>query len=183
MTIFDLGRIARGLHDRFGEHRDDLYRVALSGCGDSMLADDLAQEALTRAIAKQHQLKDAEKLEHWLFRILSNCWREHLRRLYPTQEIEELVLTSEHTPEMGLRRQQVIDRVRTAIGRLPLGQRQVVTLVDLQEFAYAEVAGILEIPVGTVMSRLSRARKALKEQLLSLDGELHAERCHLRRVK
>ena len=93
------------------------------------------------------------------------------------------MLISEQTPELGLRKQQVIDRVRTAISRLPLGQRQVITLVDLKGFTYAEVAEVLEIPVGTVMSRLNRARMALKEQLLSLQGDLNPERCHLRRVK
>ena len=183
MKIFDLGRSARQLRHRFGEHRNDLYRVALSWCGDRMLADDLAQEALTRALDKQHQLRDAEKLEHWLFRILNNCWREHLRRLHPTVDIEGLVLGSDHTPERGLRKQQVIDRVRSAIDRLPLGQRQVVTLVDLQGFSYAEVAEVLEIPIGTVMSRVCRARLALKAELISLHGELSPERCHLRSVK
>jgi RNA polymerase sigma-70 factor (ECF subfamily) len=182
MKIFRLGRTARLSH-RFGEHRNDLYRMALSWCGDRMLADDLAQEALSRALAKQHQLRDELKLTHWLFRILNNCWREHLRRDHPTVEIEGLVLGSDHTPELGLRKQQVIDRVRSAISHLPLGQRQVITLVDLQGFTYAEVAEVLEIPAGTVMSRVSRARLALKEELLSLHGELNPERCHLRSVK
>jgi RNA polymerase sigma-70 factor (ECF subfamily) len=77
----------------------------------------------------------------------------------------------------------VIERVRAAIECLPLGQRQVVALVDLQEFSYAEVADILEIPIGTVMNRLSRARGTLKQLLIGMQGELNAERCHLRRVK
>ena len=183
MKIFEFGRMTYGLSKALAAYRSSLYRVALSWCGDRMLADDLTQECLSRAIAKQHQLKDKNKLEHWLFRILNNCWREHLRRLHPVEDIEELVLSLDDTPELGLRKQQVIERVRAAINGLPLGQRQVVTLVDLQEFAYAEVAEILEIPVGTVMSRLSRARQALKERLLSMDGELNPERCHLRRVK
>jgi RNA polymerase sigma-70 factor (ECF subfamily) len=56
-------------------------------------------------------------------------------------------------------------RVRQAVARLPAGQREVITLVDLEEFSYAEVAMILEIPIGTVMSRLSRARAALRDML------------------
>ena len=105
------------------------------------------------------------------------------RRRHPTVELEGLVLGCDQTPELGLRKQQVIDRVRSAIARLPLGQRQVITLVDLQGFSYAEVAEVLEIPVGTVMSRVSRARQSLKDDLISLHGDLHPERCHLRSVK
>ena len=183
MKLLNFGLAARRLGKRIGEFRTDLYRVALSWCGDSMLADDLAQEALARAIAKQHQLRDEAKLEYWLFRIMSNCWKEHLRQRHPSLDIDELVFTSDHTPEIGLRKQQITDRVQAAISHLPLGQRQVVTLVDLKGFSYVEVAEVLELPVGTVMSRLSRARVALKAQLLSLEGELNPERCHLRRVK
>jgi RNA polymerase sigma-70 factor (ECF subfamily) len=58
-----------------------------------------------------------------------------------------------------------VRRVRLAVAELPAGQREVVTLVDLEEFSYAEVATILEIPIGTVMSRLSRARLSLREKL------------------
>ncbi|MFO7484116.1 sigma factor-like helix-turn-helix DNA-binding protein, partial [Oceanibaculum nanhaiense] len=64
---------------------------------------------------------------------------------------------------------QVVSGVRAAIGTLPLGQRQVLTLVDLEGCSYIEVANILGVPVGTVMSRLCRARRALKESLLDSD--------------
>ena len=183
MKIFKFLRPTRQLENRVGEYRSDLYRVALSWCGDAMLADDLTQEALTRAITKLHQLEDDAKLEHWLFRILSNCWKEHLRRFHPSLDVDDLVLVFDQTPELGLRREQVSERVRAAVNHLPIGQRQVVTLVDLKGFAYAEVAEILELPIGTVMSRLSRARQALKAELFALEGELNSERCHLRRVK
>ena len=72
--------------------------------------------------------------------------------------------------------------MRAAVQRLPLGQRQVLTLVDLEEFGYAEVAGILDIPVGTVMSRLSRARASLKI-LLDPATQQPAARTLLRSVK
>jgi RNA polymerase sigma-70 factor, ECF subfamily len=57
-----------------------------------MLADELAQEALSRALSKQHQLTDEMKLEHWLFPILNNCWQEHLRRRHPSMDIETLMI-------------------------------------------------------------------------------------------
>lgn len=182
MNIISHIRI-RGTRNQLMAYRNDLYRVALSWSGDSMLADDITQDAMARALGNLHQLKDETKLKHWLFRILNNCWREHLRRLRPTVELDEFVLSSGNTPETGLRKQQVVARVRAAISTLPLGQRQVVTLVDLQGFSYSEVAEILEIPKGTVMSRLSRARLSLKDKLLTLQGELSPQRCHVRRVK
>jgi len=78
----------------------------------------------------------------------------------------------------------VVSRVRQAIGRLPLAQRQVITLVDLEGLSYADVAEVLEIPIGTVMSRLARARKALAAHLddTGVRGEQPAAG-HLRRVK
>jgi RNA polymerase sigma-70 factor (ECF subfamily) len=74
-----------------------------------------------------------------------------------------------------------VTSVREAIARLPLGQREVLTLVDLEESSYAEAAAALGIPVGTVMSRLARARAALREQLLQ--GSAERAPVPLRRVK
>ena len=76
------------------------------------------------------------------------------------------MLVEPETPDIRHDRKQVVDRVRSAIATLPIGQRQVLTLVDLEGCSYIEVAQALDIPIGTVMSRLSRARKALKNQLL-----------------
>ncbi|MGD2117981.1 MAG: sigma-70 family RNA polymerase sigma factor [Chromatiales bacterium] len=186
MSFFNLSGSRRQLRNRLQQQRASLYRVAMAWCGDAMLADDLAQESLTRALAKLHQLQDEARLEHWLFRILNNCWREHLRRSRPAVELDELddlVLVAGQSPESHMNRQQVIERVRLAVSRLPLGQRQVVTLVDLQSFSYKDVAEILEVPAGTVMSRLCRARKALKSDLLSFQMELGQHKNHLRSVK
>lgn len=182
--MFWKSKNSKELHLLLTPYREHLFRVALAWSGDSMLADDLAQETLTRALTKHHQLKDKAKLEHWLFRILNNCWREHLRRQRPTEDLDEMVLESPaEMPEQGFHKQQVIDRVRAAVGKLPTGQKQVLTLVDLQGFSYAEVSEVLEIPQGTVMSRLSRARLSLKKQLLSLQGELSPQKCYIRSVK
>ena len=87
-------------------------------------------------------------------------------------DIEDANLVDDETPECLHHRQDVIEQVRHAVSRLSEGQRQVVTLVDLEGFSYTEVANILAIPVGTVMSRLSRARSALAEMLLPKRPEL-----------
>ena len=164
-------------------HRATLYRVAYAWCHDNALADDLVQEALYKAWARRGQLRDESALKAWLVSIMNHCWLDHLRRRREFEDVEhwqdELESVGD-TPETCCGREQVVACVRAAVERLPLGQRQVLTLVDLEEFGYAEVAGILEIPVGTVMSRLARARANLKK---ALDAAEEQVRPQLRRVK
>ena len=163
--------------------RNNLYRLAMSWCGDRMLADDLVQDCMVKAWQKRQQLKDREKLNAWLYRILHNCWMEYLRRVKPVVDLEEVPAEFTGGPDGLLEQQQLAYRVRQAVSRLPLGQREVVTLVDLEEFRYAEVAEILEIPIGTVMSRLNRARKTLRSELLHLQVPYAPAETVLRRVK
>ena len=159
--ISNLCRNAR-LRGEINEYRRVLYRTAVAWCGDEMLADDLVQEAMSRALDKLHQLQDPARLRAWMFRILGNCWKEHLRRRREFLDVDEMELTGEDCcPEGDAMVHDTVRRVREAIQCLPVPQREVVTLVDLNGFSYAEVAEILEVPIGTVMSRLSRARKAL----------------------
>jgi RNA polymerase sigma-70 factor (ECF subfamily) len=157
-------RAQRELTEKIEASRGRLYRVAFAWCHDAPLADDLAQEALARGLARTEQLRDAERLSSWLFSILHRCWIDHLRlRREDLNEEAIAELPSDLPgPEGHAEQQETVNRVRAAIAALPLGQRQVVTLVDLEEFSYAEVAAILSIPIGTVMSRLCRAREALR---------------------
>lgn len=158
-----------------------LFRVAVSWCNDEMLADDIVQDALTKAIQNIAQLKDQDALKSWLFTILNNQWREYLRRNRPCVDIDELVFIADSTPELDEERQQTCNQVRLAIAELPLSQRQTITLVDLEDMSYQEVAKALDVPIGTIMSRLNRARKAL---LLKLEHQEKAMSIsYLRRVK
>lgn len=155
-----------GLRKRLTAMRPRLYRLAYAWCHDTHLAEDLAQEALARSIGRVDQLKDEEALESWMFAILNNCWRDYLRcckNCVDVDDIDESILSHDATPERLYATRQTANRVQRGIARLPIGQRQVLTLVDIEECSYAEVASVLAIPVGTVMSRLSRARQALKE--------------------
>lgn len=145
--------------------RPQLYRVAVSWCNDEMLADDIVQDALAKAVQNIAQLKDPEALKSWLFTILNNQWREYLRRNRPCLDIDELVFVADSDPEADQQRQQTCDLVRSAIAELPLSQRQTITLVDLEDMSYQEVAKALNVPIGTVMSRLNRARKALLQKI------------------
>ena len=172
MKLAALLHRSRRLEDRLDLHRTPLFRVACAWSHDRALADDLVQETLVKALLHADQLRDPERLRSWLFGIMANCWRDHLRRLRPTMDIDALdeeLLCSDETPDLAYGRSETVARVRAAVARLPIGQRQVVTLVDLEEFSYAEVAAILGIPIGTVMSRLCRARLALREQLRQSD--------------
>jgi RNA polymerase sigma-70 factor (ECF subfamily) len=165
--------------------RPALYRIAYAWSHDAALADDLVQETLSKAWARRAQLRDAQALKPWAVRIMHHCWLDQLRSRRAFDDIDALEDTLEaatDTPEQCCDRGQLIACVRAAVARLPLPQRQVLSLVDLEELGYAEVAAILEVPVGTVMSRLSRARAALKRTLL--EGMPAAgERPTLRRVK
>ncbi len=167
-----LGR-SRDFEARLAQCRPRLYRLAHAWCRNRALADDVVQEALSKALSQAGQLRDMEAMHGWLLTIMANCWKDHHRQCRDTADIDDVgehVLKDEETPEDDYEQNQVVRRVREAVGRLPLGQRQVVTLVDLEECSYAEVASILEIPIGTVMSRLSRARLALREMLLEFQG-------------
>lgn len=186
MAILSFFSGSRECCARLKQQRTKLLRVAYSWCHDKALADDLVQETLAKAVEKCGQLREAEQVEPWLFAILTNCWRDHLRRLRPQEDIEDLEETlydPSTGPEMSGEKGQIVDRVRAAVARLPVGQREVLTLVDLEEFSYAEVSGILNIPIGTVMSRLCRARQSLKNHLIEFDVAAASEPAKLRRVK
>ena len=160
---------------RIAQSRSRLYRVAYSWCHDPCLADDLVQETLLKGLKSAHQLKDSELLLSWLFSILANCLRDHFRRQYPTADVEEIMELPAHdaSPEERHTENEVVGRVRRAVATLPMGQRQVITLVDLEELSYSQTAAALGIPVGTVMSRLCRARRALRERLHEAPASLH----------
>jgi RNA polymerase sigma-70 factor (ECF subfamily) len=185
MDLLVMPFLGRALRARAEALRPKMYRVAYAWTHDAALADDLAQEALARGLERLGQLREAGRLEAWLFRILANCWRDALRQRIDADDIEEhsaLLESAEPGPEQSHATVQLAGRVRAAIAALPAGQRQVVTLVDLGEFSYADAATILEVPVGTVMSRLCRARATLR-QLLASDAPAEVVPLHAWRRK
>lgn len=164
--------------------RPRLYKMAYSWCHANDIADDLTQDTVIKAMRNANSLRDINKMNSWLFSILANCWRDYLRQQKPTDDIDECIFTNDDTPEFEQQRQNITDIVQQAVALLPQGQRQVLSLVDLEGFSYAEVAEIIGIPTGTVMSRLNRARKTLAEELLELkDGFGLSQGTHIRVVK
>jgi RNA polymerase sigma-70 factor, ECF subfamily len=126
-------------------------------------ADDLVQECVTRALTKHHLWREGTNLRAWLFTILHNQYVNHVRRSARTGTTVEyddgdLPMRLPATQEKRLELRD-LDR---ALGRLPAEQRAVILLVGLEGMPYGDVSAVLGIPVGTVRSRLSRGRAALR---------------------
>src|SRR6202162_6127863 len=141
-----------------------LRRYARALTRDVSRADDLVQSCLTRAVAKQHLWQPGTDLRAWLFTILHNQHVNDVRRAVregisiPVDDVAP-VLGVPSTQGSALRLRD-LDR---ALGRLPEEQRQVLLLVGLEGMRYEEVAAVLDVPVGTVRSRLSRGRDMLRQ--------------------
>lgn len=142
-----------------------LYRVAYSWTHEPSLASDLVQETLSRALQNKDKILDPAALEIWLFKVMANYWRDLLRRRKDLSDVQSIELVDTETPETHTERSRLIAQVHHAIASLNQDQRQVISLVSLQGFSYEEVAKVLEIPVGTVMSRVCRARQNIKKFL------------------
>lgn len=184
MKLFDQRTRKREFRNAVGASRSRLYRTAYSWCHDPNLSDDLVQQTLCIALQKHTQLRDLKALNGWLFKIMARCLADYWRLTRDMAPEAEFEPVDEYSPEVAVQESEVVNRVRRAVGTLPVAQRQVLTLIDLEGFTYAEVAGILEIPVGTVMSRLSRGRTRLHKLLLAVKKEEDGLRsAFVRRVK
>ncbi|MCB1757972.1 MAG: RNA polymerase sigma factor [Gammaproteobacteria bacterium] len=157
----NFGRRRRLKQQICAEH-DRLYRIAWSWCNDRYQAEDLVQETLTRALSKIDNLRDENRLAVWLTQILANLHRDQYRQQQPDSGIDTDTLPGRADPERSTNRNQLIARTHQAVASLSPDHRQVLTLIDLAEFSYADTAAILDVPVGTIMSRLSRARQRLR---------------------
>jgi RNA polymerase sigma-70 factor (ECF subfamily) len=148
----------RQLGQHLAERRRRLYRLACLWCRNRTLADDLVQETFLRALRNPGQLRDISAMDAWMANILFNCWRDHLRRQRHHDDIAALAENEDLAYETDAQENETVRRVWAAIARLPAAQQEVLILVDLAGCSYAEVALMLEVPIGTVTSRISRAR-------------------------
>jgi len=157
-----------------------LRRFAMGLCHDSHLADDLVQDCLERAISRWHLRNEDGNLKAWLFTILHNEFIDNRRRLARRgvdSPLDELVIepSTIADQEDNLRVQDVM----AAVDRLGEDHRALILLIGVEELSYEEAAAVLNIPIGTVMSRLSRARTKLRQFLL--EGPGGAEITYLKR--
>ena len=161
-------------------HADALYGAALRMTRDSGHAEDLVQETLLRAYRFWHKFEQGTNVKAWLFRIQTNLYINRYRRHQTEQQViddreaedllnryaaEESTYIPPDTRESFFK-SVLSDEVMKALDALPFDFRMTVLLADLHEFSYKEIAEVLDCPVGTVMSRLHRARKLLQASLL-----------------
>ncbi|SMH58834.1 RNA polymerase sigma factor [Azospirillum agricola] len=139
-----------------------LRRFARAMVRDATLADDLVQECLERALSRLHLWRPGSNLRAWLFTILRNLHINGVRRRQPVVDIDaEAQAAIGAAPGSQFVRLELRD-LRRALGLLPNEQREVVLLIGLEGISYGEAADILGISIGTVKSRLSRGRRALR---------------------
>jgi RNA polymerase sigma-70 factor, ECF subfamily len=138
------------------------FATALAGSRDA--ADDLVQGACERALRAIDTWEPGSRLDSWMFRIVRNLWIDQLRRRKAEKVVDDPDIGSKVVGEDGRRtaesRLELAD-VRAAIATLPERQREVLALVCIEDLSYREAAAILEVQIGTVMSRLARARATL----------------------
>lgn len=149
----------------FIQHIPRLRRYARALTGDRSRADDLVQDTLERALVKFHLWQPESDLRAWLFTIMHNVFVNQVRSSLSGMTMaldDETVLPSMRATQSD--RLEVRD-LQQALLRVPEEQREVLLLVGIEQMTYEEAAGVLGIPIGTVMSRLSRARERLRALL------------------
>ncbi len=137
-----------------------LRRYARALVGDRAAADDLVQDTLERAWTKLHLFRRGTDLRAWLFTVMHNVHVNQVRAARPTDALDD------EMPELAQRASQgdalLVRDLERALAALPVAQREVLLLVALEDLSYEETARVLGIPIGTVMSRLARAREKLR---------------------
>jgi len=158
-------------------HLDRLYSAALRYTRDATDAEDLVQETVAKAYRSFHQYREGTNLKAWLYRVLHttyiSMYRKAQRRPQESLQDEiddfsfydELSRTTGSSPEREVLDTFTADEVKQALEDLPDNFRLPVILADVEGFAYKEIAEMLDIPIGTVMSRLHRGRKAMQKAL------------------
>jgi RNA polymerase sigma-70 factor, ECF subfamily len=163
-----------GLHALIDAHYEALYRYAYRLTGSAADAEDLTQEAFGKALARLAQLREPERAKAWLFRILRNLYLHKVRdekrhRVVPLDAVGDLPgREAAAAPEIDSA------RLQKALDELDEGFRTPLILFYFEEFSYRDIAEQMELPIGTVMSRLARAKAYLRAKLAPNGSEYAA---------
>ena len=145
-----------------------LRRFARSLTRDAADADDLTQMALERALKAKAQWQPGTRMDSWMLKIMRNSWIDEVRsrtRRARTLAPEEEGLVTVASPDDAFEQAAEADSIGRAMGELPTEQREVIALVLVDGLSYREAADVLDIPIGTLTSRLTRGRQALARKL------------------
>lgn len=154
----------RAVIDHLAEATSGLRRYAFALTGSQEEAEDLVQDTLVRAIAAARTFRSGGNLRAWLFSIMHNAFVSRVRRRSPpTVELDGDAAAAAQPPSQMM--QLEVRDVLAALNRLPDAQRAALSLVALEDFSYQQAAKALDIPLGTLMSRLARGREALRQSL------------------
>jgi RNA polymerase sigma-70 factor (ECF subfamily) len=141
-----------------------LRRFACALTGSTELGDDLVQETCLRALSRVEKWQPGTRLDSWMYRIAQNIWLDRMRANKVRGEIVDVDAVSEMPGSDGreiTESQLALEEVEAALAHLPAEQRAVIALVCIEGVSYKEAADITGVPIGTIMSRLARARQAL----------------------
>jgi RNA polymerase sigma-70 factor, ECF subfamily len=158
---------------------DQLYNFARWLTHDTAEAEDLVQETYAKALRGFSSFRPGTNFREWMYRILRNSFLSSRTGLKATVALDEdtdenLLPVESTTPESNLIAQADREMVQQALADLPVAFREILLLCEVEEMSYQEIAETLTIPIGTVMSRLSRARKALRDWLRKkMEGGRH----------
>ncbi len=145
---------------------DNLLQLAYMKCKDKELAEDLVQETCLKAYKSFLEKEVVENPKAWLFRILINTHIDHTRKKQPSlSAIDNLDFVDNKNPQKDAETNFFFQDLHQALNELDSQQRTVVYLSDVSEYSYKEISELLDIPLGTVMSRLHRARQTLRKVL------------------
>ena len=152
------------------------YRTALGLVGNKDDAYDISQEAFLRVYRSAKTYDEKQPFLPWFYTIIANLCRTWLRRRtrrdYRTVDIDDVsyLMVDPNNPEVELMRKEIVGRLRSALMELSFGEREIITLQHFRGMSYEEIARLLQIPKGTVMSRLYYARKKLGKLMRGSDG-------------
>ncbi|MFN3766447.1 MAG: RNA polymerase sigma factor [Aliihoeflea sp.] len=144
----------------------NMRRFALSLAPAPDIADDLVQQACERALANAASFEPGTRFDAWMFRIIRNLWIDRTRRQKtagPSEDVHERHDLVGEDGQKVVDARQALSSVKDALDTMPGEQREIIMLVCVDDLSYKEAAEVLGVPIGTVMSRLARARKRLAE--------------------
>lgn len=159
----------------------DIYNLCFRLCGNKASAEDIAQDAFISAYKNMNKFQQKSPFAGWVYRIAINTWKNRVRYekrrfFFKHDSLDEAMETEDGqmqkqlpddkpAPDSGVEKNQKSERIQKALAELGPESKEMIVLRDMEELSYEEIAGVLRLPLGTVKSRIARAREALRVKL------------------